>query len=107
MNHFGSHLNATNYNVITSESNHTVKEVHNYQTYIAANRIVSEDKWIIQLRRISWPLYSGINSLIDSEHGTTVTRHSGDLGLASIPWAEERGFSPNVSQVRNLTEERF
>ena len=46
-----------------------------------------------------------IDSLMDSEHAATVTHHSGDLGLASVPQAEARGVSPNVSQVRNLTEE--
>ena len=40
-----------------------------------------------------------IDSLMDSEH-------AGDLGLASVPQAEARGVSPNVSQVRNLTAEK-
>ena len=46
-----------------------------------------------------------IDSLMDSEYAATITHHSGDLGLASVPQAEARGVSPNVSQVRNLTEE--
>ena len=43
---------------------------------------------------------------MDSEHTATVTHHSGDLGFVSIPQAEAKGVSPNVSQVGNLIELR-
>ena len=42
----------------------------------------------------------------DSEQAATVTHNSGDSGFASVPQAEARGVSTNVSQpVMNFTDE--